>query len=121
MLSSEKFTKASLTAIPTRTVVGVAALPNSDALVQMDALISNGEGAKPGLRTELGIKIRIMHLRVLYIDADSGFSHYNNLSAQLPIDVNTGELVSGGITEQTTQCLTNIKTILRVSVMSWMM
>lgn len=33
--------------LPTRTVVGVAALSAGDALVQMDALISNGEGTKP--------------------------------------------------------------------------
>ncbi|WP_210455561.1 RidA family protein [Vibrio crassostreae] len=100
--------------LPTRTVVGVAALPNSDALVQMDALISNGEGTKPQAPCAL-VKVsrntdNAPHSVVSTQTA--AFSHYNNLSAQLPIDVNTGELVSGGITEQTTQCLANIKTIL---------
>ena len=39
------------------------------------------------------------------------FSHYNNISAQLPIDPKTNEIVSGGIKEQTEQCLKNIKAI----------
>ena len=39
------------------------------------------------------------------------FSHYNNLSAQLPIDPATGELVSGGASEQARQCLENIKAV----------
>ena len=39
------------------------------------------------------------------------FSHYNNLSAQLPIDPKTGKLVAGGVKEQTGQCLKNIKEI----------
>lgn len=33
------------------------------------------------------------------------FSHYNNISAQLPIDPKNGELVSGGIEQQASQCL----------------
>ncbi|WP_373953790.1 RidA family protein [Vibrio pomeroyi] len=100
--------------LPTRTVVGVAALPNSDALVQMDALISNGEGTKPQAPCAL-VKVSRNTDNApqsVVSTQTAAFSHYNNLSAQLPIDVNTGELVSGGITEQTTQCLTNIKTIL---------
>ena len=40
------------------------------------------------------------------------FSHYNNLSAQLPIDPQTNELVSGGIKEQAVQCFNNIKAIM---------
>ena len=39
------------------------------------------------------------------------FSHYNNLSAQLPIEAKSGKLVSGGAKEQTKQCLENIKAI----------
>ncbi|MEZ8013381.1 MULTISPECIES: RidA family protein [Vibrio] len=100
--------------LPTRTVVGVAALPNSDALVQMDALISNGEGTKPQAPCAL-VKVSRNTDNApqsAVSTQTAAFSHYNNLSAQLPIDVNTGELISGGITEQTTQCLANIKTIL---------
>ena len=40
------------------------------------------------------------------------FSHYNNLSAQLPIDPKTGRLVAGGVKEQAQQCFENIKAIL---------
>ncbi|UPR59903.1 reactive intermediate/imine deaminase [Vibrio sp. ED004] len=100
--------------LPTRTVVGVAALPNSDALVQMNALISNGEGTKPQAPCAL-VKVsrNTDNAPQSVVSTQTvAFSHYNNLSAQLPIDVSTGELVSGGITEQTTQCLANIKTIL---------
>ena len=34
------------------------------------------------------------------------------LSGQLPVDPATGEFVPGGVTEQTTQCFENIKSIL---------
>ena len=36
------------------------------------------------------------------------FSHYNNLSAQLPIEPRSGKIVAGGVKEQATQCLNNI-------------
>ncbi|MBQ4133041.1 MAG: hypothetical protein IJD04_04815, partial [Desulfovibrionaceae bacterium] len=39
------------------------------------------------------------------------FSHYNHISAQLPIDLATGELIAGGIKEQAAQCLNYIKAI----------
>ena len=41
------------------------------------------------------------------------FSHYNNFSAQLPIDPKTGELVAGGIKEQAEQTLENLKAVLK--------
>ena len=40
------------------------------------------------------------------------FSHYNNLSAQLPIDPKTGKLVEGGVKEQAQQSFKNIEAIL---------
>ncbi|MFT7684576.1 MAG: reactive intermediate/imine deaminase, partial [Moritella dasanensis] len=40
------------------------------------------------------------------------FSHYNNISAQLPVDPSTGEIVVGNIKDQVKQCLTNIKAII---------
>ncbi len=99
---------------PTRTVVGVAALPLTDALVQMDALISNGEGTAPQAPCDL-IKLSRNTERAP-LDALStqtvAFSHYNNLSAQLPVDPQTGAMVAGGIKEQATQCLRNIKNVL---------
>ena len=39
------------------------------------------------------------------------FSHYNNLSAQLPLDPETGELVEGGALEQAAQCLENLEAV----------
>ena len=39
------------------------------------------------------------------------FSHYNNLSAQLPVDPKSGKLVAGGVKEQADQCFKNIKAI----------
>jgi len=99
--------------LPTRTVVQVAALPLSDALVQIEALISNGEGTAPQASCAL-VKVsrntdnapKGLHTQTV------AFSHYNNLAAQLPIDPKTGEMVTGGIKEQSEQCLSNIKTIL---------
>jgi len=99
---------------PTRTCVAVSALPMSDALVQMDALISNGEGTYPQDPCEL-IKLARNTERAPKGGLSThtvAFSHYNNLSAQLPIDPQTGALVTGGVKEQAAQCLTNIKAVL---------
>ncbi len=101
--------------LPTRTVVAVAALP-LDALVQVEALLSNGVGTIPNA-PQPGDLIRLANNTVnAPMDPLStqtvAFSHYNNLSAQLPIDPKSGQLVAGGIREQTAQCLKNIKAIL---------
>ena len=40
------------------------------------------------------------------------FSHYNNISAQLPIDPVSNQIVVGGVAEQAAQCLKNIKAVL---------
>ena len=100
--------------LPTRTVVAVAALPMNDALVQMDALISNGEGTPPQDPSPLVKVSRNTDNapRSALSTQTVAFSHYNNLSSQLPINSKTGELVTGGVKEQTEQCLNNIKTIL---------
>ena len=39
------------------------------------------------------------------------FSHYNNISAQLPVRPDTKEVVANDIKAQATQCLDNIKAI----------
>lgn len=101
--------------LPTRTVVAVAALP-MDALVQVEALLSNGVGTIPDA-PQPGDLIRLANNTVnAPMDPLStqtvAFSHYNNLSAQLPIDPKSGQLVTGGVREQTAQCLKNIKAIL---------
>ena len=41
----------------------------------------------------------------------AAFSHYNNLSAQLPLDPETGELVEGGALEQAAQCFENLEAV----------
>lgn len=103
------------TYVPARTTVAVAALP-LDALVQIEALISNGEGTIPGA-PQAGDLIKLtnntLNAPVCPLSTQAvAFSHYNNISAQLPIDPKSGRLVAGGVKEQTGQCLKNIKAIL---------
>lgn len=103
------------TYLPTRTVVAVAALP-MDALLQVEALLSNGEGTIPN-EPQSGDLIKLTNCTInapicpLSTQTVS-FSHYNNVSAQLPVDPRTGRIVEGGIKEQAKQCLKNIKAIL---------
>ncbi|GAB3517913.1 RidA family protein [Photobacterium alginatilyticum] len=100
--------------LPTRTTVAVAALPINDALVQIDAVISNGEGTPSQEPCDLIKLVRNTDNapQSALSTQTVAFSHYNNVSAQLPIDPTTGQIVSGGIKEQTGQCLQNIKAIL---------
>jgi reactive intermediate/imine deaminase len=103
------------TYVPARTMVAVAALP-MDALVQIEALVSNGEGTIPNA-PQSGDLIKLTNntsnAPTSALSTQTvAFSHYNNLSAQLPIDQKTGRLVSGGVKEQAGQCLKNIKAIL---------
>ncbi|SDP85672.1 RidA family protein [Clostridium gasigenes] len=101
--------------VPTRTIVAVAALP-MDALVQIEALVSNGEGTIPNA-PQAGDIIKLTNntanapISALSTQAVA-FSHYNNISAQLPIDPKSGIVVAGGVKEQAGQCLKNIKAIL---------
>ncbi len=98
--------------LPTRTTVAVAALP-MDALVQIEAVISNGEGTHPQASLDL-IKVSRNTENApkgLYSQT-AAFSHYNNISSQLPVDPKSGKIVAGGVKEQATQCLDNIKAIL---------
>ena len=99
--------------LPTRTTVAVAALPMNDALVQIDVVISNGEGTTPQAPLAL-IKVSRNTENApkgLYSHTVA-FSHYNNISAQLPIEPKSGKMVAGGVKEQAGQCLNNIKAIL---------
>lgn len=103
------------TYVPALTVVAVDALPMG-ALVQIEALLSNGEGTIPNA-PQSGDLIKLINNTVnapicSLSSQTVAFSHYNNLSAQLPINPITGRVVEGGIKEQTKQCLKNIKSIL---------
>ena len=99
-----------------RTTVVASALL-MDALVQIEAVVSHGDGTPPqeiedrhkivikANNTENAPKCSLSTQTV-------AFSHYNHLSAQLPINPQTGELVAGDVKEQAGQCLKNIKAIL---------
>ncbi len=49
---------------------------------------------------------------ILNFSQTVAFSHYNNLSAQLPVDA-SGKLVSSDLKEQTIQCFKNIEAIVK--------
>jgi reactive intermediate/imine deaminase len=103
------------TYVPTRTTLAVDALP-MDALVQIEALVSNGEGSIPNA-PQAGDLIKITNntanAPACRLSSQAvAFSHYNNVSAQLPIDPKSGRLIEGGIKAQTRRCLKNIRAIL---------
>lgn len=100
---------------PARTIVEVKALP-LHALVSMEAVVSYGDGTPPQL---------IEDRHGLIIEANNtdkapkcpvstqtvAFSHYNHISAQLPMTADKDGIVEGGVKEQAAQCLQNIKEI----------
>lgn len=111
----EVFTAFFPTYVPARTNVVVADLPMG-ARVQMEALITNGEGTIPNA-PQAGDLIKLTNSTheapISRLSTQTvAFSHYNNITAQLGIDPKTGRLVVGGVREQTAQCLKNIKAIL---------
>lgn len=101
--------------LPTLTIIVVKNLP-MEALVQIEAIVTNGEGTIPNA-PQAGDLIKVVkntkNAPESKISSQSvAFSHYNHLSAQLPIDPTTGKLVSGGIKEQLKQALQNVKNVL---------
>ena len=101
--------------LPALTVVEVSALPMG-ALVQMETVVSHGDGTPPQLVEDRhGIVIKPNNTDKAPKNPLStqtvAFSHYNHISAQLPLDPKTGNKVAGGIKEQTAQCLNNLKAI----------
>lgn len=101
--------------VPTLTIAAVSALP-MDALIQIEAIVSNGEGTIPGA-PQAGDLIKIARNTENaplnpFATQTVAFSHYNNISAQLPIVPHTGKIIAGGVEKQTEQCLKNIKAIL---------
>ncbi len=88
-----------------------------DALIQIEAVVSHGDGTPPQLVEDRhGLIIEANNTENAPKSALStqtvAFSHYNHLSAQLPLDPKTGKMVAGGVKEQTGQCLKNIKAII---------
>ena len=99
---------------PARTVVAVDALPQG-ALVFIEALVDNGEGTQSGPQAGDLVKLTNNTHAAPY-DAGStqtvAFSHYNNITMQLPLDPGTGRPILGDVAAQTAQCLRNVKAIL---------
>lgn len=100
--------------LPTRSVLAVSALPLDGALVQMDALISNGEGTHLQAPCDLIKLVRNTPSapQSSLSNQSVAFSHYNHISAQLPIEPNSGNIAVGGVKAQTRQCLSNLKAVL---------
>ena len=99
---------------PARTVVAVDALPQG-ALVFIEALVDNGEGTQSV--PQAGDLVRLTNnTHAAPYDAGStqtvAFSHYNNITMQLPLDPGTGRPILGDVAAQTAQCLRNVKAIL---------
>lgn len=99
---------------PARTVAAVDALPQ-DALVFIEALVDNGEGTQSVPQAGDLVKLTNNTHTAPY-DAGStqtvAFSHYNNITMQLPLDSGTGRPILGDVAAQTAQCLANVKAIL---------
>lgn len=99
---------------PARTVAAVDALPQG-ALVFIEALVDNGEGTQSVPQAGDLVKLTNNTHAAPY-DAGStqtvAFSHYNNITMQLPLDPGTGRPILGDVAAQTAQCLKNVKAIL---------
>lgn len=99
---------------PARTVAAVDALPQG-ALVFIEALVDNGEGTQSVPQAGDLVKLANNTHAAPY-DAGStqtvAFSHYNNITMQLPLDPGTGRPILGDVAAQTAQCLANVKAIL---------
>lgn len=99
---------------PARTVVAVDALPQG-ALVFIEALVDNGEGTQSVPQAGDLVKLTNNTHAAPY-DAGStqtvAFSHYNNITMQLPLDPGTDRPILGDVAAQTAQCLRNVKAIL---------
>jgi reactive intermediate/imine deaminase len=101
--------------MPARTVVPVVDLP-LHALVQIEVVVSHGDGTPPQIVEDRhGIVIKARNTDKAPMCALStqsvAFSHYNHIPAQLPIDAKSGNLLAGGIKEQTAHCMDNIQAI----------
>lgn len=99
---------------PARTVMAVNDLPQ-DALVMVEALVDNGEGTQSVPQAGDLLKLTNNTHEAPYDETSTqsvAFSHYNNISLQLPLDPKSGRPILGDVAAQTAQCLKNVKAIL---------
>ena len=100
--------------LPARTVVPVKDLPyHCD--VAVEAVVSHGDGPPPqAIEDRHGLIIEACNTdaapKCPLATQSVAFSHYNNISAQLPLDL-SGKLIDGTVAEQTAQCLAYVKAI----------
>ena len=111
--------------LPARTVVEAAELP-MHALVQIEAVVSHGDGTPPQeVEARHGLIIEANNTDAAPVSALStqsvAFSHYNNISllrmgakeaTLVSVDPATGELVAGGAAAQAEQACRNIQAII---------
>jgi reactive intermediate/imine deaminase len=89
-------------------------------LVQIEVLVSNGEGTIPNAPQSGDVRGGLVKVARNTENAPMSalstqtvaFSHYNNISAQIGIAPKSGKMVPGGVKEQAKQCFDNIKAIL---------
>jgi reactive intermediate/imine deaminase len=99
---------------PARTVMAVNDLPEG-ARVMIEALVDNGEGTQsvPQAGDILKLTNNTHAAPLDHMSTQSvAFSHYNNISLQLPVCPKSNRPILGGVAEQTAQCLKNVKAIL---------
>ena len=99
---------------PARTVMAVNDLPQ-DALAMVEALVDNGEGTQSVPQAGDLLKLTNNTHEAPYDEMSTqsvAFSHYNNISLQLPLDPKSGRPILGDVAAQTAQCLKNVKAIL---------
>lgn len=101
---------------PAVTLLVVKNIP-LNALVQVEAVITCGEGTIPNA-PQAGDLIKIARNTKfaptnIFSSQTVAFSHYNHLSAQLPLNPQTNKIVGKDVKEQLKQCLNNVKTILQ--------
>lgn len=100
---------------PARSVTAAKGLP-MNAVVQIEAVVSHGDGTPPqAVEDRHGLIIEASNTDNAPKHALSmqtaAFSHYNHISAQSGINPATGKMVSGGVKAQAEQALKNIKAI----------
>ena len=83
--------------------------------VAVEAVVSHGDGTPPqAIEDRHGLIIEACNTdaapKCPLATQSVAFSHYNNISAQLPLDL-SGKLIDGTVAEQTAQCLAYVKAI----------